>query len=100
MGLDEFSESAFGLPLICAVLACLIVSPGYMSPYMNRLAIPAPVSARFPLKSFLRSAMAVFLPLAIGAELLFAHRFPVGLTLMSVGALMLMFLPPDGPEAT
>jgi predicted permease len=97
---DEFADSAFGLPFVCAILACLVVSAGYMSPYMNGLAIPALASAKFPLKSFARSATVVFLPLIIGASLLFAHRFPVGLTLISVGALMLMYLPPDRPEAT
>jgi hypothetical protein len=97
---EEFAESAFGLPFVCAILACLVVTVGYRSPHMSGLAILAPMTGKFPLKSFAKSATVVFLALIIGASLLFAHRFPVGLTLISVGALMLMFLPPDRPEAT
>lgn len=97
---EEFADSAFGLPFVCAILACLLVTAGYRSPYMSSLAIPAPTPGKFPLKSFARSATVVFLALIIAASLMFAHRFPVGLTLISVGALMLMFLPPDRPEPT
>ena len=96
--LDGLVDSSLGLVFICALLAALAVSPGYMSPYMNRLAIPAPISARFPLRSFARAALIVFILMINAAGIFLTHRLPVGSTLVAVGFLMLLFLPADKAE--
>lgn len=95
---DGLIDSPLGLVFACAIGAAVVVSPGYMSPYVNRLALPAPVPARFPLRSFARAALIVFVLMinAVGVGL--THRLPIGSTLIAVGFLMLLFLPPDEPE--
>lgn len=95
--LDVIVDSPLGLVFLCALGAALAVSPGYMSPYRHRLAIPAHMPARFPLRSFARSALIVFILLINAAGLGLTHRLPVGSTLVAVGFLMLLFLPPDSP---
>jgi hypothetical protein len=95
---DGIIDSPLGLVFLCALGSALVVSPGYMSPYMNRLAIPAPMPVRFPLRSFTRSALIVFVLMINAAGLLLTHRLPIGSTLIAIGALMLLFLPPDAPE--
>jgi hypothetical protein len=96
--LDVLVDSPLGLVFICALGAALVVSPGYMSPYMNGLAIPAPMSARFPLRSFARAALIVFILMINAVGLGLTHRLPIGSTLVALGFLMLLFLPPDNPE--
>ncbi|MGZ3275726.1 MAG: hypothetical protein ACXU8Z_18325 [Caulobacteraceae bacterium] len=95
---DGIIDSPLGLVFLCAVGAAMVVSPGYMSPYMNRLAIPASMPARFPLRSFARAALIVFVLLINAVGLGLTHRVPVGSTLIAVGFLMLLFLPPDEPH--
>jgi hypothetical protein len=95
---DGILDSSLGLVFLCAVGAALAVSPGYMSPYMNRLAIPAPMPARFPLRSFARAALIVFILMINAAGVFLTHRLPVGSTLVAAGFLMLLFLPPDKVE--
>ena len=92
---DGIIDSPLGLVFLCAVGAAMVVSPGYMSPYMNRLAIPAPMPTRFPLRSFARAALIVFILMINAAGLGLTHRLPVGSTLIALGFLMLLFLPPD-----
>ena len=98
--LDVIIDSPFGLSLICAVGAALVVSPGYMSPYMNGLAIPAPMPAKFPLRSFTRAALVAFILLINAASLGLAHRLPLGSTLIAAGFLMLLFLPPEKEDGS
>jgi hypothetical protein len=86
------------MDFVCVLVAALVVSPGYMSPYMNGLAIPAPMPAKFPLRSFARSALVAFLLLINAVGIFLTHRIPIGSTLVAVGVLMLLFLPPDKPE--
>jgi hypothetical protein len=95
---DGILDSSLGLVFLCAVGAALAVSPGYMSPYMNRLAVPAPMPARFPLRSFARAALIVFILMINAAGVFLTHRLPVGSTLVAAGFLMLLFLPPDRAE--
>jgi hypothetical protein len=95
---DAIVDSPLGLPLICAAFAALVVSPGYMSPYMNRLAMPAPMTTRFPLRSFARAAVVAFVLLMNAASLFLAHRVPIGTDLVVAGVLMLLFIPPDEVE--
>ena len=95
--MDLILESPFVLSLICAALAALVVSPGYMSPYMNGLAMPAPTPAKFPLRSFVRTALVVFVVLLNAASLGLAHRFPLGSDLIAAGFLLLLFAPADSP---
>ncbi|MGZ3280054.1 MAG: hypothetical protein ACXU82_17500 [Caulobacteraceae bacterium] len=95
---DGIIDSPLGLVFLCAVGAAMVVSPGYMSPYMNRLAIPASMPARFPMRSFARAALIVFVLLINAVGLGLTHRVPVGSTLIAVGFLMLLFLPPDEPH--
>ena len=95
---DGIIDSPLGLVFLCAVGAAMVVSPGYMSPYINRLAIPASMPARFPLRSFARAALIVFVLLINAAGLALTHRLPVGSTLIALGFLMLLLLPPDKPE--
>ena len=92
---DGIVDSSLGLVFLCAFCAALVVSPGYMSPYMNRLAIPASMPARFPLRSFARAALVVFLVMINAVGLGLTHRIPVGSSLVAVGFLMLLFLPPE-----
>lgn len=96
--LEPIIDSPFLLSLICAVCAALVVSPGYMSLHMNGLAIPAPMPAKFPIRSFARSALIAFVVLINAASLTLAHRFPLGTDLISAGFLMLLFIPADSPE--
>jgi hypothetical protein len=95
---DGLIDSPLGMVLICAAVAALLVSPGYMSPYMNGLAIPAPMPAKFPLRSFARSALVAFVLMINAVGIFLTHRIPIGSTLVAVGFLMLLFLPPDRPE--
>jgi hypothetical protein len=86
------------MDFVCALIAVFAVSPGYMSPYMNRLAIPAPMPVRFPLRSFARAALVAFVLLINAAGLFLTHRIPIGSTLVAAGVFMLLCLPPDKPE--
>lgn len=96
---DGIVDSSLGLVFLCALGAALAVSPGYMSPYMNRLALPAPpMPARFPLRSFARAALIVFILMINAAGVFLTHRLPVGSTLVALGFLMLLLLPPDKAE--
>jgi hypothetical protein len=95
---DGIVDSSLGLVFLCAVGAAIAVSPGYMSPYMNRLAMPAPMPSRFPLRSFARAALIVFIVMINAAGVFLTHRMPVGSTLVAVGFLMLLFLPADRAE--
>lgn len=97
--LDSVVDSPFLLSLICAACAALVVSPGYMSPHMNGLAIPGPMPAKFPIRSFARSALIAFVVLINAASLALAHRFPLGTDLIAAGFLMLLFMPADSPDA-
>jgi hypothetical protein len=95
---DGIVDSPLGLVFLCALGAAIAVSPGYMSPFMNRLAISAPMPARFPLRSFVRSALIVFIVMINAAGIFLTHRLPIGSTLVAAGFLMLLFLPADQPE--
>jgi hypothetical protein len=86
------------MDFVCALIAIVAVSPGYMSPYMHGLAIPAPMPVRFPLRSFVRAALVAFVLLINAAGMFLTHRIPIGSTLVAGGFLMLLFLPPDKPE--
>ena len=97
---DGIIDSSLGLVFLCALGAALVVSPGYMSPYMDRLAMPAPMPARFPLRSFARAALIVFILMINAVGIGLTHRLPVGSTLIAIGVLMLLFLPPDRQENT
>lgn len=92
-------ESPIVLSLICGLVAALVVSPGYMSPYMNGLAIAAPMQAKFPLRSFARAALIAFVLLINTATLALAHRVPVGTDLIAAGFLMLLFIPAEDQDA-
>jgi hypothetical protein len=96
--LDGIVDSSLGLVLVCGFIAALVVLPGYMSPYMHGFAIPAPMPAKFPLRSFARAALVTFVLLVNAAGIGLAHRLPVGSDLVAAGFLMLLFLPPDQPE--
>jgi hypothetical protein len=87
------------MSLVCGLVAALVVSPGYMSPYMNGHAISAPMPARFPLRSFARAALVAFLLLINVATLVLAHRVPVGTDLIAAGFLMLLFIPAEDSSA-
>ena len=91
-------DSALGLDFVCALVAALVVSPAYMSPYRHGPAIPAPTAAKFPLRSFTRAALVAFVLLINAAGIFLTHRTPVGSTLVAVGALMLLFLPAEKAE--
>ena len=96
---DAIVDSSLGLDFVCALCAVLAVSPGYMSPYvMHRFAMTAPMPSRFPLRAFARAALIVFILMINAAGLGLSHRLPVGSTLVAIGFLMLLFLPPDKPE--
>jgi len=95
---EAIVDSPLGLDFICALCAILAVSPGYMSPYLvHRPAVSASMPARFPLRSFAKAALIVFILLINAAGLGLTHRTPIGSTLVGVGFLMLLFLPPDKP---
>ena len=95
---EAIVDSPLGLDFICALCAVLAVSPGYMSPYLiHRPAMTAPMPARFPLRSFAKAALIVFILLINAAGLGLTHRTPIGSTLVAIGFLMLLFLPPDKP---
>jgi hypothetical protein len=96
--LNTIVGSPIVLALICGLVAAVVVSPGYMSPYMNGLAITAPMPAKFPLRSFARTALIAFGVLVNLASLILAHRVPVGTDLIVAGVLMLLFLPADETE--
>ena len=91
-------DSSLGVDFVCALVAALVVSPGFMSPYRHGLAIAAPMPAKFPLRSFARSALVAFVLLINAAGIFVTHRIPIGSTLVAAGFLMLLFLPPDKPE--
>ena len=96
--MNNIFAEPWGAPLICAVAAVLIVSPGYRSPYMNGLAIPAPMPDKFPLLSFARAATVVFLVLINLVDIGIFHRFPVAATLIGGGVLVLLFLPGEASK--
>ena len=96
---DSIIESPVVLTLLCGAIAAVLVSPGYMSPYRLGLAIPAPMPAKFPLRSFAKAALIAFIILINAVSLGLAHRLPLGSTLVAVGVLMLLFLPADEPNA-
>lgn len=95
---DGIIDSPLGMVFLCAAVAALVVSPGFMSPYRHGLAIAAPMPAKFPLRSFARAALVAFVLLINAAGIFLTHRIPIGSTLVAVGVLMLLFLPPDKPE--
>jgi uncharacterized membrane protein len=70
-----------------------------MSPYMNGLAISAPMPAKFPLRSFARAVLVAFVLLINVATLVLAHRVPVGTDLIAAGFLMLLFIPAEDSSA-
>jgi hypothetical protein len=86
------------MDFVCGLIAMLAVSPGFMSPYMHRLATPAQMSVRFPIRSFVRAALVAFVLLINAAGMFITHRIPIGSTLVAGGFLMLLFLPADKPE--
>jgi len=92
---DSIIGSPIVLSLLCGLVAALLVSPAYMSPYGLGLAIPAPMPAKFPLRSFAKAALIAFIVLVNAVSLGLAHRLPLGSTLVAVGLLMLLFLPAD-----
>jgi hypothetical protein len=92
---DLVVESPIVLALICGLVAALVVSPGYMSARIHGLAIAAPMPAKFPLRSFARSALIAFVLLINTATLALAHRVPVGTDLIAAGFLMLLFIPAE-----
>jgi hypothetical protein len=96
--LDSVVDSPFLLSFACGLIAALVVSPGYMSPHMNGLAMPAPMAAKFPIRSFARTALIAFVVLINAASLGLAHRFPLGTDLIAAGFLMLLFMPADSPD--
>jgi hypothetical protein len=91
-------DSSLGLDFVCALVAALVVSPGYVPLYRHRLAIAAPMPAKFPLRSFARAALVAFVLLINAAGMFITHRIPIGSTLVAAGFLMLLFLPPDKPD--
>jgi hypothetical protein len=96
-------DSSLGMDFVCALCAVLAVAPGFMSPYVaHRFAGPAPTTApgRFPLRAFAKAALIVFIIMINAAGLGITHRVPIGSTLVAVGFLMLLFLPPDRQEDT
>jgi hypothetical protein len=95
---DGIVDSSLGLVFLCAIGAGIAVSPGYMSPYMNRLSVPATMPERFPLRSFARAALIVFIVMINAAGIFLTHRMPIGSTLVALGFLMLLFLPADKVE--
>jgi hypothetical protein len=98
---DAIVDSSLGMDIVCAVCAILAVSPGFMSPYVvHRIAGPAPAPARFPVRAFAKAALIVFILMINAAGLGITHRVPIGSTLVAVGFLMLLFLPPDPQEDT
>ena len=84
---------------MCGLVAALVVSPGYMSPYRLGLALPAPMPHKFSLRSFAKAAVIAFLVIINAVSLGLAHRLPLGSILVAVGVLMLLFLPADEPNA-
>ena len=96
--LDVLVDSSLGLVFICAACAAVVVSLRYMTPYRNGLAISGPTPAKFPLRSFARTALIVFVLLINAVGIFLTHRLPVGSTLVALGFLMLLFLPPDRAE--
>ncbi len=91
---DGIVDSSLGLVFLCALGAAIAVSPGFMSPFVNRHAMPA----RFPLRAFARAALIVFIVMINAAGIFLTHRLPVGSTLVAAGFLMLLFLPADKAE--
>ena len=96
---EAIVDSPLGLDFVCALCAALAVSPGYMSPYVaHRPAMAAPMPVRFPLRSFAKAALIVFILMINAAGVGITHRAPIGSTLVAIGFLMLLFLPPDKQE--
>lgn len=96
---DLLVESPVLLSLLCGLAAALVVSVGFMSPYMNGHAIAASMPGKFPLRSFARVALVAFIVLVNIATLVLAHRVPVGTDLIAFGFLMLLFMPADDSSA-
>jgi hypothetical protein len=97
--LDSVVDSPFLLSFVCGLIAAALVSPGYMSPHLSGAAMPAPMPAKFPVRSFARTALIAFVVLINAASLGLAHRFPLGTDLIATGFLMLLFMPPDSAGA-
>jgi hypothetical protein len=95
--LDALVNSDVGLPLLCALLAAAMVVPAYKSPYLNGVAVWAPMPAKFPLRSMARAALVAYIVLINAASLILAHRLPLGSTLVAAGFLLLLFLPKEDP---
>ena len=96
---DTIVDSSLGMDFVCALCAILAVSPGFMSPYVvHRLPGPGHVPPRFPLRAFAKAALIVFILMINVAGVGVTHRWPIGSTLVAVGFLMLLFLPPDKHE--
>src|ERR1700761_3152144 len=92
---DSVIESPVVLTLLCGFAAALVVSPGYVSLYRLRHAIPALMPAKFQLRSFAKATAIAFILLINAISLGMAHRLPVGSTLVAIGILMLLFIPAD-----
>ena len=96
---DSIVDSSLGMDVVCALGAILAVSPGFMSPYViHKFAGPAQLPARFPLRAFVKAALIVFILMINAAGVGITHRIPIGSTLVAIGFLMLLFLPPDKQE--
>jgi hypothetical protein len=85
--------------LLCALLAAAMVVPAYKSPYLNGVAVWAPMPAKFPLRSIARAALIVYILLINASSLTLAHRMPLGSDLVAAGFLLLLFLPKEEQDA-
>jgi hypothetical protein len=96
---DAIVDSSLGMDAVCALCAILAVAPGFMSPYVvQRLPGPGRAPPRFPMRAFAKATLIVFIIMINAAGVGITHRIPIGSTLVSVGFLMLLFLPPDEQE--
>lgn len=98
-----FFATPYGWALVCLGVAVLIVTPGYMSPYMNRMALPAPLPKSFPYRSALRAVLIVFL-LLFGLTAIARFTFGFGrdsdvFVALSV-VLLLILIWKDPPDAS
>ncbi len=92
MSLSALFDTPFGLPLACLAFAVVIVAPGYMSPYMNGIAVPAPMPERFPYRSAIQAVLIVFL-LVFGVTVLARYALGFGRGsdfLWALGAILLL----------
>jgi len=94
---DAIVDSSLGMDIVCALCAILAVSPGFLSPYVVQR-LPGRAPPRFPMRAFAKAALIVFIVMINAAGIGITHRIPIGSTLVSVGFLMLLFLPPDAQE--